>query len=52
MIKAKKAAVGEADLGLKKLDHEIAAIAKEKTASVNWVASLEKMYEWIPEESS
>ena len=50
VIKAKKQAISESELQLKKLDHDIQALNKDKTGSVNYVANLEKQYEWIAEE--
>ena len=51
MIKEKKHAVSQADLELKSLDHAIQALGKEKTTAINVVTNLEKMHEWIVEES-
>lgn len=35
---------------MKKLEHDIQALAKDKTTAANIVANLEKLYEWISEE--
>ena len=51
VIKAKKQAVSDAELAIKKLDHEIQALAKEKAGHVTVATNLEKQYEWIAEES-
>lgn len=50
VIKEKKQAISDADLQMKKLDHDIQTLNKEKAAAVNFVANLEKQYEWILEE--
>ncbi|KDQ59585.1 hypothetical protein JAAARDRAFT_33164 [Jaapia argillacea MUCL 33604] len=50
-IKEKKQAISDIDLALKKLEHDIGALGKEKVGAVNFVASLEKQYDWILEES-
>lgn len=50
VIKEKKQAISDADLQLKKLEHDLQALAKEKTAATNFIANLEKQYEWIAEE--
>ncbi|KAH7922255.1 condensin complex subunit SMC2 [Leucogyrophana mollusca] len=49
-MKDKKQAVSDADLTLKKLDHDFVALEKDKLAQTNAVAVLEKQYEWIREE--
>ena len=49
-IKNKKQAISDAELSLKKLEHDSQNLAKEKTTAVNFVANLEKLNEWIPEE--
>lgn len=51
MIKGKKQAVADAELQLKKLEHDVQTLAKEKTAATNFVANLEKQYDWIQDES-
>ena len=48
VIKAKKRAGSDAEGAIKKLNHEIQALAKEKAGHVT---NLEKQYEWIAEES-
>jgi structural maintenance of chromosome 2 len=52
VVKEKKQAVSDADLQLKKYEHDMQALTKEKTAAVNFVANLEKQYDWIPDESA
>jgi structural maintenance of chromosome 2 len=51
VIKDKKHAVSQADLNLKSLEHTIQVLSKEKTTATNTVANLEKMHDWIAEES-
>ena len=51
VIKAKKQTISDADLQLKKFEHDMQALAKEKTAATNFVANLEKQYDWIQDES-
>jgi hypothetical protein len=46
----KKQAVSDADLQLKKYERDMQAL-KEKTATVNFVANLEKQYDWILNEN-
>lgn len=50
VIKDKKQSVSDVDLQLQKFDHDMQALAKEKTAAQNFVANLEKLHEWILEE--
>ena len=47
MIKGKKQAVSDADLQLKKYEHDTQALTKEKTAAVDFVAL---QYDWVLEE--
>ena len=47
VIKEKRAAASQADLEIQRLDHAIQALGKERTASMNSVANLEKQYDWI-----
>jgi structural maintenance of chromosome 2 len=49
VIKAKKPAASDAEVGLRKFDHE--ALANEKTGHVTATTNLEKQYEWVAEES-
>jgi hypothetical protein len=51
VIKEKKHAVSQADLNLKSLEHAIQVLGKEKTTAMHFVTNLEKMYDWIAEES-
>lgn len=51
MIKEKKHIVSQADLNLKSLEHAIQVLGKEKTTAIHTVANLEKMHDWIVEES-
>ncbi|EPQ53318.1 condensin complex subunit SMC2 [Gloeophyllum trabeum ATCC 11539] len=50
VIQEKKQAVADADLAVKKLEHDIQTLSKEKTTASNFVANLEKMHEWIAED--
>ena len=51
VIKAKKQAAADADVSIKKLEHDVQALAKEKAGHVTAATNLEKQYEWIDEES-
>jgi structural maintenance of chromosome 2 len=51
VIKAKKQAAADADVSIKKLEHEVQALAKEKAGHLTGVVNLEKQYEWVAEES-
>jgi septal ring factor EnvC (AmiA/AmiB activator) len=51
VIKTKKQAVSDAELQLKKFEHDMQTLAKEKTAATNFVANLEKQFDWIQDES-
>ena len=54
VMKTKKQAVPDAEvaiIAIKKLDHEVQALAKEKTSHVTAATNLEKLYEWIAEEN-
>ena len=51
VIKAKKQAASDAEVAIKKLEHDVQALAKEKAGHVTAVTNLEKQYEWILEES-
>jgi structural maintenance of chromosome 2 len=51
VIKEKKQAASQADLNLKSLEHAIQVLGKEKTTAIHFVANLEKMYDWIADES-
>ncbi|KAF8059920.1 condensin complex subunit SMC2 [Lyophyllum atratum] len=50
VIKEKKQVVSQADLDTKSLEHAVQALNKEKAAASNFVANLEKQYEWIVED--
>ncbi|KAH9841337.1 uncharacterized protein C8Q71DRAFT_883960 [Rhodofomes roseus] len=50
VIKEKKQAISDADMQLKKLEHDWQALAKEKPAATNFITNLEKQYDWIAEE--
>ena len=51
VIKAKKQEAADAELAIKKLEHDVAALAKEKAGHVTGATNLEKQYDWIKEES-
>lgn len=51
VIKAKKQAASDAEVAIKKLDHDLQALVKEKAGHVTATTNLEKQYEWIAEES-
>ena len=51
VIKGKKQAISDAELQLKKLEHDLQALGKDKVTAANFVANLEKMHEWIAEEN-
>jgi structural maintenance of chromosome 2 len=42
--------VNELELSMKKIEHELVSLAKDKVAAVNTVGVLEKAYDWISEE--
>ncbi|GBE85556.1 Structural maintenance of chromosomes protein [Sparassis crispa] len=50
VIKEKKQAISDADLEIKKLEHDVQTLAKEKSQANNLVANLEKQYDWILDE--
>jgi len=39
------------EVAIKKLDHEVQALAKEKAGHITAATVLENQYEWIAEES-
>ncbi|KAH9958739.1 SMCs flexible hinge [Russula dissimulans] len=51
VIKAKKQAASDAEVTIKKLEHDLQALAKEKTGHVTAATDFERQYEWIAEES-
>ena len=51
MIKVKKQEAVDAELAIKKLEHDVALLAKEKAGHVTGATNLEKQYDWIKEES-
>ena len=51
VIKAKKQEAADADLAIKKLEHDVQLLAKEKAGHVTGTTNLEKQYDWIKEES-
>ena len=51
VIKAKKQAASDAEVAIKKLEHDLQALAKERAGHVTAATNLERRYEWIAEES-
>lgn len=49
-VKLKKAQIANTEVELTKLEHGLQLLQKDRTASVNAVANLEKQYDWILEE--
>ena len=50
MIKTKKQQVSDADLELKKIEHDLQTLSKEKAAAANHAQGLEKQFDWILDE--
>ena len=51
VIKAKKQAASDAEVSIKKLEHDVQALTKEKASHATAATNLERQYEWIVEES-
>ncbi|KAH9955702.1 P-loop containing nucleoside triphosphate hydrolase protein [Russula dissimulans] len=51
VIKAKKQAASDTEVAIKKLEHDLQALAKERAGHVTAATNLERQYEWIAEES-
>ena len=51
VIKAKKQAASDAEVSIKKLEHDVQGLAKEQASHVTAATNLERQYEWIVEES-
>jgi structural maintenance of chromosome 2 len=49
-LKAKKQEIVDAELALKKLDHDIGLVAKEKSSAEGLKENLEKQFTWIVDE--
>lgn len=49
-LKVKKQEIVDCELSLKKLEHEIGAVAKERANSEGMKENLEKQFTWILEE--
>lgn len=49
-IKIKKKGISDAELNVKRLEHEISALEKDKVVQAGFLANLEKQYDWIREE--
>lgn len=50
MVKTKKQEVSDADLELKKIEHDVQTLGKERTAATNHAQGLEKQFDWILDE--
>jgi structural maintenance of chromosome 2 len=50
VIKEKKQAISDADLGIKDAEHQIQTLLKDKQTADNAVANLQKAYPWILED--
>ena len=50
-IKKKKQEIADAELAVKKLDHELTAAAKEKTGAEGLKEGLERQFTWILEDA-
>lgn len=50
-LKAKKQEIVDAELTLKKLEHDVGSIVKEKASSEGVKNSLEQQFSWIADES-
>ncbi|KAI0641717.1 condensin complex subunit SMC2 [Trametes meyenii] len=50
VIKDKKKAIGDAEIDIGKLEHEIVSLERERTVAENQAVSLARQYEWIVEE--
>ncbi|KAI9511077.1 hypothetical protein F5148DRAFT_1147055 [Russula earlei] len=51
VIKARKQAAANAEVAIKKFEHDLQALTKEKAGHVTAATNLEKQHEWIVEES-
>ncbi|KAG6373678.1 hypothetical protein JVT61DRAFT_6349 [Boletus reticuloceps] len=49
-IKVQKKGISDAELNVKRLEHEISALEKDKITSAGTMGNLEKQYDWIREE--
>ena len=49
-MKAKKQDIADSELNLKKLDHDIGLVAKERTTAEGQKDGLEKQFTWIVDE--
>lgn len=49
-IKVRKQGISDAELNVKRLEHEISALEKDKVAQAGFQTNLEKQYDWIREE--
>lgn len=50
VIKQKDQAASDIELSIKKAEHDMQSLQKNKTAAVNAITTLEKAYDWIAEE--
>jgi structural maintenance of chromosome 2 len=51
VIKAKKQAVVDVDVSIKKLEHDVHALAKDKAGHLTGAVNLERQHDWIEDES-
>jgi structural maintenance of chromosome 2 len=49
-IREQKKGVSDAEIELKKLEHDVVALEKDKVAQAKFVTDLEKQHEWIRDE--
>ena len=50
VIKHKEQAIADIDLSIKKAEHDMQSLQKNKAAAVNAINILEKAYDWITDE--
>ena len=50
VIKQKEKAISDIELSIKKAEHDLQSLQKNRTAAVNAMTTLEKAYEWIAQE--
>jgi structural maintenance of chromosome 2 len=50
VIKQKEQAISDIELSIKKAEHDMQSLQKNKTSTVNAINTLEKAYEWIADE--
>jgi structural maintenance of chromosome 2 len=50
VIKAKEQALSDIELSIKRVEHEVQTLQKDRVTSNNAISTLEKAYEWIVDE--